>query len=299
MTTLAYDELTYPLLALLRAENGEATIDPGDLKYGAYLAGGQGCGKTSVLSRLVINSMRDAGAAPIILDPKPELAPLVLRLTPPGLGKRLWYLDLGHPAFGMNPLRLAGDRPLPVEAAQLAENIVAALLDINENQIFQSSRRYLYHAVIGAIAHAEKHERRAKLEDLYNLLLPAKEDFRTTVAQACSDQPDLDQTAEFFANELPAELRLAGSATAQRLDAPRNKIAGLVQVPALRRFFNHPTDIPLGQIITARDALIVNANMGAIGPENSKACMHFICACSTATCNARSSGPTNSAPASR
>jgi hypothetical protein len=123
MTTLAYDELTYPLLALLRAENGEATIDPGDLKYGAYLAGGQGCGKTSVLSRLVINSMRDAGAAPIILDPKPELAPLVLRLTPPGLGKRLWYLDLGHPAFGMNPLRLAGDRPLPVEAAQLAENI--------------------------------------------------------------------------------------------------------------------------------------------------------------------------------
>ena len=197
-------------------------------------------------------------------------------LIPPGIGKRLWYLDLGHPAFGMNPLRLTGDRPLPVEAAQLAENIVAALLDINENQIFQSSRRYLYHAVIGAIAYAETLGRRARLEDLHILLLPAKYDFRATVAQACSDQPDLDQTAEFFAHELPDELRYAGSAgTAQRLDAPRNKVAGLVGVPALRRFFNHPTDIPLGQIIADRDALIVSANMGAIGPDNSKACLHF------------------------
>jgi hypothetical protein len=241
-----------------------------------YLAGGQGCGKTSVLTRLAVNSIRDRNAAPILLDPKPELAPLMLKLIPPGIGKRLWYLDLGHPAFGMNPLRLIGDRPLPVEAAQLADNVVAALLDINENQIFQSSRRYLYHAVIGAVAHAETVGRRAKLEDLYTLLLPAKDDFRATVAHACSDQPDLDQTAEFFAHELPDELRLAGSATAQRLDAPRNKVAGLVGVPALRRFFNHPTDIPLGQIIANRDALIVSANMGAIGPDNSKACLHFI-----------------------
>ena len=36
--------------------------------------------------------------------------------------------------------------------SSIAENVVAALLDINENQIYQSSRRYLTHAVIGAIA---------------------------------------------------------------------------------------------------------------------------------------------------
>ena len=47
-------------------------------------------------------------------------------------------------------------------------------------------------------------------------------------------------------------------------------------MPPLRRFFNHPTDVALRQIIEARDILIVDANMGAIGQDNSKACMHFL-----------------------
>ncbi len=47
-------------------------------------------------------------------------------------------------------------------------------------------------------------------------------------------------------------------------------------MPPLRRFFNHPSDVPLREIIQARDILIVDANMGAIGTENSKACMLFI-----------------------
>ena len=197
-------------------------------------------------------------------------------MTPPDCGKRVWFLDLGRPAFGMSPLRLIGDRPLAIEAAQIAENVVAALLDINENQIYQSSRRYLYHAVIGAIAIANKQGRRARLEDVYTLLRPAKDEFRNAVAEACADQPDLDQTAEFFRSELPDDLRMATSRVAERLDAPRNKISGLTGVPPLRRFFNHPTDVPLREIIQARDILIVDANMGAIGTENSKACMLFI-----------------------
>ena len=176
----------------------------------------------------------------------------------------------------MSPLRLIGDRPLAIEAAQIAENVVAALLDINENQIYQSSRRYLYHAVIGAIAIAHRDQRRARLEDVYTLLRPAKDEFRAMVAEACAAQPDLDQTAEFFASELPDDLRMATSRVAERLDAPRNKISGLTGVPPLRRFFNHPTDIPLREIIHARDILIVDANMAAIGTENSKACMLFI-----------------------
>jgi hypothetical protein len=264
------------LYPMLRAENAEVLIHPSDRKYGALLVGGQGTGKTSALLSFYLNDIDDPDAAPIVIDPKSELSRICLRMTPPDCGKRVWFLDLGHPAFGMSPLRLIGDRPLAIEAAQIAENVVAALLDINENQIYQSSRRYLYHAVIGAIAIANKQRRRPRLEDVYTLLRPAKEEFRNAVAEACADQPDLDQTAEFFRSELPDDLRMATSRVAERLDAPRNKISGLTGVPPLRRFFNHPSDVPLREIIEARDILIVDANMGAIGTENSKACMLFI-----------------------
>ena len=264
------------LFPMLRAENAEVLIHPSDRKYGALLVGGQGTGKSSALLAFYLNDIEDPDAAPIVIDPKSELSRICLRMTPPECGKRVWFLDLGHPAFGMSPLRLIGDRPLAIEAAQLAENVVAALLDINENQIYQSSRRYLYHAVIGAIAIAHREGRRAKLEDVYTLLRPAKDEFRAAVAEACADQADLDQTAEFFRSELPDDLRMATSRVAERLDAPRNKISGLTGVPPLRRFFNHSTDIPLREIIEARDILIVDANMGAIGTENSKACMLFI-----------------------
>jgi hypothetical protein len=276
MTAPAHRSLPYRLLPVLRAENAEVLIHPDDRKLGMLLVGSQGSGKTAVLLRTYLNDIRDERAAPIVIDPKSELSRLCLRLTPPDCGKRVWFLDLGRPAFGMSPLRLPGEGPLAIEAAAVADNVVAALLDINANQIFQSSRRYLYHAVIGAIAHATREARRPRLEDVYTLLRPAKDDFRATIAQACADQPDLDQTAEFFRSELPDDLRLATSRVAERLDAPRNKISGLTGVPPLRRFFNHPTDVALREIIEARDILIVDANMGAIGAENSKACMHFL-----------------------
>jgi hypothetical protein len=275
-TLVRHRPLSYPLPPVLRASNGAGLIHPDDRKYGALLVGGQGSGKTAAMLRLYLGDVRDEDAAVVVVDPKSELSRLCLRLTPPDCEKRIWFLDLGHPLFGMSPLRLTGDDPLPLQATAIADNVVAALLDINENQIFQSSRRYLYHAVIGALALAVKQDRRAKFEDVYSLLLPKKADFRDAVYQACADTPDLDQTAEFFRTELPHDLELAGSATAQRLDAPRNKVSLLTGVPPLRRFFNHTSDVALGDIIDARDILIVDANMAAIGAENSKACMHFV-----------------------
>src|SRR3954465_5017921 len=286
MTMPAHRPLPYRLLPVLRAENAQVLIHPDERRFGVLLVGSQGSGKSAALLRCYLNDTRDARAAPIVIDPKSELARLCLRLTPPDCGKRVWFLDLGHPAFGMSPLRVPGEGPLAIEAAAIADNVVAALLDINANQIFQSSRRYLYHAVIGAIAYATRQARRPRLEDVYTLLRPAKDDFRATVSEACADQPDLDQTAEFFRSDLPADPplpprlpddpRRAPSRGAERLDAPRNKIPGLTGVPPLRRFFNHPTDVALAEIIEARAILIVDANMGAIGAENSKACMHFL-----------------------
>lgn len=51
--------------------------------------------------------------------------------------------------------------------------------------------------MIGAAALAEREGRRPKFEDVYSLLRPGKNELRDKVAEACADQPDLDQTAEF------------------------------------------------------------------------------------------------------
>ena len=256
--------------------------------------------RRSALLSFYLNDIEDADAAPIVIDPKSELSRICLRMTPPDCGKRVWFLDLGHPAFGMNPLRLIGDRPLAIEAAQIAENIVAALLDINENQIYQSSRRYLYHAVIGAIAIAHREERRAKLEDVYTLLRPAKDDFRATVAEACADQPDLDQTAEFFRSELPDDLRMATSRVAERLDAPRNKISGLHRRPTAAAVLQPPHRHPAaGDHRGARHPDRRREHGRDRRPRTARRACCSSCGCSTPSCSARSTSPSASARACR
>ena len=144
----------------------------------------------------------------------------------------------------MSPLRLTGDRPLPLQATAIADNVVAALLDINENQIFQSSRRYLYHAVIGAIALAAK---QAPARELRGRLHAAAARPRTTSAppstRPAPTRPTSTRPPSSSAPSCPTTCAWPAARVAQRLDAPRNKVTGLTGVPPLRRFFNHPTDI--------------------------------------------------------
>jgi hypothetical protein len=268
--------LPYEPYPMLRAENGAGLIHPDDRKFGVMAVGGQGTGKTSVLLRMFLNDTHDPDAAPIVLDPKSELAHLCLAYTSPGCGKRVWYLDLGRPAFGMNPLVRSGERPLALEAAEVAENVVAALLDVYEDQLFASSRRYLYHAVIGALALADREQRRPTFEDVYRLLEPADQEFRNLVGQACADVPDLDFSAHFLRVELPEELRHAGSQTTTRMDAPRNKISTLLQTAPIVRFFHHPTHVSLRAIIEARDILIVDAAKDLAGDDNVRPMMLFM-----------------------
>lgn len=264
------------MLPVLRASNGPVFIHPDDRKYGVLLVGGQGSGKTAAMLRLYLSDIRDPNAAPIVMDPKSELARLCLEMTPPDCGKRVWFLDLGRPMFGMSPLRLDPARTLPEQASAVADNIVQAISDTAEGQVFQSSRRYLYHAVIGALALAHKHGGLAMFEDVFALLLPGREDLREQAVNACQGYADLDHTTEFFARVLPEELDNNRSNTYQRLDPPRNKIETILASPALRRFFNHPVDIRLNDIVQARDILIVDANMAAIGEENAQVVMHFL-----------------------
>jgi hypothetical protein len=266
----------YQMVPVLRASNGPVYIYPQDRKYGALLVGGQGSGKTSAMLRMYLSDIRDPNASPIVVDPKSELARLCVEMTPPDCGKRVWYLDLGRPMFGMSPLRLDPARTLPEQASAVADNIVQAISDTAEGQVFQSSRRYLYHAVIGSLALAHRHGGLAMFEDVFALLLPGREDLREQAVNACQGYADLDHTTEFFARVLPEELENNRSNTYQRLDPPRNKIETILASPALRRFFNHPVDIRLGDIVMARDILIVDANMGSLGEENSQVAMHFL-----------------------
>jgi hypothetical protein len=270
----ALPALPYQMLPQLRASNVPVYIHPADRRYGVLAAGGQGSGKTALLLRLYLSDIRDPNAAPIIVDPKSELARLALEYTPPDCGKRVWFLDLGRPMFGMSPLRLDPARTLPEQASAVADNIVQAISDTAEGQVFQSSRRYLYHAVIGALALA-RHGGLAMFEDVFALLLPGREDIREAAVNACQGYADLDHTTEFFASVLPQELENNRASTYQRLDPPRNKIETILASPALRRYYNHPTDIRLADIVRARDVLIVDANMAALGEGNSQVVMHL------------------------
>lgn len=263
----------YEMLPALRAPNGPIYIHPSDRKYGLLAVGGQGSGKTALLLRLYLSDLRDPNAAPIIVDPKSELARLALEYTPPDCGKRVWYLDLGRPMFGMSPLRRDPTRTLSQQASAIADNVVQAISDTAEGQVFQSSRRYLYHAVIGALALAHKHGGLAMFEDVFALLLPARNDIREAAVNACQEWADLDHTSEFFRVTLPDELDANRSNTYQRLDPPRNKVETILASPSLRRFYNHPTDVSLADIIRARDVLILDANMGALGESNAQIVM--------------------------
>ena len=164
--------LPYQMLPQLRASNGPVYIHPSDRKYGVLAVGGQGSGKTALLLRMYLSDIRDANAAPIIVDPKSELAGLVLENTPPDCGKRVWYLDLGRPMFGMSPLRLDPARTLARAGVVDRGQHRPGDRDTAEGQVFQSSRRYLYHAVIGALALATKHGGLAMFEDVFALLMP-------------------------------------------------------------------------------------------------------------------------------
>jgi hypothetical protein len=268
-------ELPYQMLPVLRASNGPVFIHPDDRRYGVRAVGGQGSGKTAFLLRLYQSDIRDPNASPIVVDPKSELAKQCLEMTPPTCGKRVWYLDLGRPMFGMSPLRRDPDRKLAEQASSIADLVVQAISDTAEGQVFQSSKRYLYHATIGALALANKHGGLAMFEDIFALLLPSRDDLREAAVNACQEWADLDHTTEFFRTVLPDELDSNRTSTYQRLDPPRNKIEAILGSPALRRFYNHPTDVSLRDIVMARDILIIDANMAAVGEGGAQIVMHL------------------------
>jgi hypothetical protein len=261
----------------LRAENGNVLVAPWDRKYGALLLGLPGVGKTALALAMYLNDIWDPDATVVLIDFKSELASLCLHLTPPECAKRLWYLDLGQPAFAINPLVMDTGEPFVDQVSAIGGIVAGALADTSEGQFFESSHRYTDYATGAALAIAHKQgSRHARFQDLSGLLRHDRDDYHAAAARACADIPDLQEIAEFYGSELPAKLRDAKATTAKEMDAPRNKISRLLRNPAMRRLYSHPTNVSLRSIIDARDILIVDANFERADEKNAVTTAHFL-----------------------
>jgi hypothetical protein len=260
-----------PLLATVRASNGAFTIPIQDWIAGVLMVGGQGSGKSAVMVRHAINATRDPHAAVIVCDPKTTLARRMLGLIPPDCGKRVWYLRLGRPAFGMSPLKV--DAPWQA----ITDLMVEALRDVmGDQQIFQSSRAVIERSTAAALALAKQRGQPPEIEDLRGLMLPEEQGLRNEAILALKRSRGLDLVADFFEVELPGELEHNRAAMRQRLQAPRNKIDALLNAESLRVFFNHPYELPLGEIVRNRDVLVIDADVAATGDENARLVLSFI-----------------------
>lgn len=256
--------------ALARDERGLVGIRPEDKSDGLGLIGGQKTGKTSLLCRTVQVDANDPDCALIVLMPKPGDALKALSMVPPH--RRVHYLDLEHPEFGINPLLAKGD------AAMVADKVVEAFRDVNmEGDIRGSSDRYLRQAAQAAIGASRTGavDGPPTLWHMYRMLLPAEESFRERVVNAIMPNPRFTDTATFFGRELPYDLEHAPGQTTAKLDAPRNKLLRLM-VESLDMVLRHPRQISLDEIVRDRDVLIVDGKMGTFGSDNSRVMMQFI-----------------------
>ncbi|MDQ3647296.1 MAG: type IV secretion system DNA-binding domain-containing protein, partial [Actinomycetota bacterium] len=318
-----------PLLALgIGQPNVPWSIYQRDRIYNVLLAGGQGSGKSSFLLRLCMDDVLSRNTATVVLDMKGSLSERLLYLIKPDIEKRyydheagcwqhghkrVWYLDLARPAFGLTPLRVeAGWSPegLADEFARIADAITRALLDLYPGQIMGSSEDLIERAVVGtmAIAHFE-HEQRCRragvrarergfsgsFEVLAQMFAPTdrfdEEEaqnrgsrrkvrpnrWHQAAGRACQRLPNLDQVAETMLYEIPRQARDNLSDIAKRMEAPANKIRPLVGAAAsVRRFVGHPERLSLRSVIEAHDTLIVNPRVELIGEDQAAILTNFV-----------------------
>ena len=296
-----------------------------DRKRGVIIAGGQGSGKSSTLQKIIEGDVLSANTATIVLDMKGSLAERLLRMIPADLPKRyfdhsaqvwrdgtkrVWYLDLAEPAFGLTPLHVEPGWTLdglPNEFVRIAGMVVHALMDLFEDQIYQSSQDIIERSVIGAMAiawfeHTERHREAGtdpcqhgfggSFEVLHKMLAPTDRldpdagDRRTgpkpnpwhqAAGRACQQIPGLRNAAEMLLYELPALARNNLSKLEDRLQPPANKLGPLVTShAAVRDFVGHPARLSLRSVIEAHDILIVNPRTDMLGQDSPTILVNFL-----------------------
>ena len=296
-----------------------------DRKKGVIIAGGQGSGKSATLQKFVEGDVLSPNTATIVFDMKGTLAERLLRMIPPDLPKRyfdhsaqlwrdgtkrVWYLDLAEPAFGLTPLHVEPGwtlARLPNEFVRIAGMVVHALMDLFEDQIFQSSQDIIERSVIGTMAiawfeHDERHRKAGtnpeqhgfggSFEVLHKMLAPTDRlaadsgdrragpkpnPWHQAAGRACQQIPGLRNAAEMLLYELPALARNNLARLEDRLQPPANKLGPLVTShAAVRDFVGHPSRLSLRSVIEAHDILIVNPRTDILGQDSPTILVNFL-----------------------
>lgn len=253
---------------LLRDEHGPVTIAAELRRQHTAVVGAVDQGKTSLLVASAREDLRREDCAVIVLDPKGDAAEAVLSIVPQS--RVCTVLDMAAPRAGFNPLAV------DASPDAIADHIVAALRGLfGDGEVRGSSDRYLRNAVIAVLAC----EPTATLWDVARLLEvgEAGGTFRARVAERLVELPSYAELATFLAHELPAQLADARSTTTAKLDAPANKLARVLNSPAVKRvLLNDSLRIDLDALIERREVLIVRGALGEIGAGNVAVLMQLL-----------------------
>jgi hypothetical protein len=253
---------------LLRDEHGPVAIDPQQRRQHTAVVGAVDQGKTSLLVASARADLRREDCAVIVLDPKGDAAEAVLSVVP--RTRVCTLLDMAAPCAGFNPLAVDA----PPDA--IADQVVAALRGLfGDGEVRGSSDRYLRNAVIAVLAC----EPTATLWDVARLLEVGEAGgvFRAQVAERLIELPAYAELATFLAHELPAQLADARATTTAKLDAPANKLARVLNSPAVKRvLLNDSLRIDFDRLIDRGEVLVVRGALGEIGAGNVAVLMQLL-----------------------
>ncbi len=253
---------------LLRDEHGSVTVGLDVRRQHIAVVGAVEQGKSSFLVASVRDDLTRPNCAVIVLDPKGDAADGVLSVVQDD--RTCTLLDMAAPSCGFNPLA--------VDAAPdaIADQVVGALRSLfSEGEVRGSSDRYLRNAIIAALGC----DRSASLWDVARLLEvgEAGRAARAFAAERLVAMPAYAEVASFLADELPVQLADARATTTAKLDAPANKLARLLNSPAVKRVLaNDSMQIDLDAIIQNAEVLVVRGAMGEIGAGNVAVLMHLL-----------------------
>ncbi len=253
---------------VLRDEHGAVTIAVEMRRQHTAVVGTVEQGKTSFLVASAREDLARERCAVIVLDPKGDAADAILSAVPEE--RTCTFLDMAAPAVGFNPLAVAA------APDAIADQVVGALRALfSEGEVRGSSDRYLRNAVIAALAC----DPAATLWDVARLLEvgPAGHAARSRAAQQLLELPEYAEVATFFADELPAQLADARSTTTAKLDAPANKLARILNSPAVKRVLRYDSlRIDIDELIESAGVLVVRGALGELGAGNVAVLMQLL-----------------------